>query len=72
MANPWTRKNPFLSMMMSGANAWMGAARGIMAGQARGQQAKALHDATRQATALWTGALTGAAKGRRGRKKPGA
>ncbi|CAM3818740.1 Uncharacterised protein [Roseomonas mucosa] len=27
MANPWTKKNPFLSIMLSGANAWAGAAR---------------------------------------------
>ena len=28
MANPWTKKNPFLSMWLSGLNAVLGAARG--------------------------------------------
>jgi hypothetical protein len=26
MANPWTKKNPFMSMWLSAANAWAGAA----------------------------------------------
>ncbi|WP_207539509.1 hypothetical protein [Sabulicella rubraurantiaca] len=37
MANPWTKKNPFLSMALSAANAWAGAARGIMTAQAKRQ-----------------------------------
>ena len=28
MRNPWTRKNPAMSMILSAANTWMGAARG--------------------------------------------
>ena len=28
MKNPWLKKNPAMSMVMSAANAWMGAVRG--------------------------------------------
>ncbi len=31
MANPWTKKNPLMSMWLSAANAWAGAARGLAA-----------------------------------------
>lgn len=69
MANPWTKKNPFLSMMLSGANAWAGAARGIMTGQAKRQQAAAARDGARQATDFWAAALSGTAPKKRVRKK---
>ncbi len=29
-ANPWTKKNPLPSVWLSAANAWAGAARGLM------------------------------------------
>lgn len=61
MANPWGKKNPFLSMMLSGANAWAGAARGIMTGQAKRQQAAATRQGAKQVTDLWAAALTGGA-----------
>jgi hypothetical protein len=46
MKNPWTKKNPFLSMWLSGANA--------VAGSARGQATAA---AKRGTVAFWTAAL---------------
>lgn len=46
MKNPWTRKNPFLSMWLSSANA--------VAGSARGHATAA---AKRGATAFWSAAL---------------
>lgn len=61
MANPWGRKNPFLSMMLSGANAWAGAARGIMTGQAKRQQAATARQGAKQVGDFWTAALTGRA-----------
>ena len=69
MFNPWTKKNPLLSMMLSGANAWAGAARGIMTGQAKRQQAAAMREGTRQITDVWAAALTNAAPQKRTRKK---
>ena len=47
MKNPWTKKSPFLSMWLSGANA--------VAGSARGHATAA---AKRGTAAFWTAALT--------------
>ena len=41
MANPLGKRNPLLSMWLSAANAWAGAARGMMAAE-MGRQRKAL------------------------------
>ncbi|SAK95889.1 hypothetical protein AWB79_07278 [Caballeronia hypogeia] len=58
MKNPWLKKNPFLSMWLSGANAVIGATRGRASAQAK-----------RQANAIWTAALTPPKpKKRRGRR----
>ena len=69
MANPWTKKNPLLSMMLSGANAWAGAARGVMLGQAKRHQTAAMREGTKQVTDPWAAALTNAAPKKRVRKK---
>lgn len=69
MANPWAKKNPLLSMMLSGANTWAGAARGIMTGQAKRQGAVTARQAAKGAADLWTAALTGTAAKKRTRKK---
>jgi hypothetical protein len=54
--NPWTKKNPFMSMWLSGANAIAGAARGRATAEAR-RQAKTLMTAgTKQMVDFWTGA----------------
>lgn len=47
MANPWTKKNPLMSMWLSAANTWAGAARGAVAAQAKRQQKAAVGAATR-------------------------
>jgi hypothetical protein len=41
MANPWTKKNPLLSLWLSAANTWAGAARGAMTAAARREVARA-------------------------------
>jgi len=62
MANPWTKKNPFLSMWLSGANAVAGKARGQAKAAATKQQAAV----TKQATRFWMDAWSSAFKpGRR-------
>lgn len=56
MANPWTKKNPFLSMWLSGANALAGKARSAGTAEMSRQQTSL----TKQATRFWTDAwLTG-------------
>lgn len=46
MANPMTKKNPLLSMWLSAANAWAGAARGLMTAEAKRMQKKAMAKAS--------------------------
>ncbi len=42
MANPIGKKNPLLSMWLTAANAWAGAARGLITAEARRAQRKAV------------------------------
>lgn len=58
MANPWMRKNPFLSMWLSAANQSIGAARGTAQAAAKRQVAGAQSEAVRQMMAFWTPSLT--------------
>ena len=58
MANPWTKKNPLLSLWLSGANAFAGRARSAGAAEAKRQQASS----AKQAARLWSGAWLADAK----------
>ncbi|MDR5735265.1 hypothetical protein QCE47_23380 [Caballeronia sp. LZ025] len=51
MKNPWTKKNPFMSMWLSGANAIAGSARCHATAAVKRQSQK-------QVTDFWTAALT--------------
>ena len=67
MRNPWTKKNPFLSMWLSGANAVIGAARGHVTAEAN-RQSEALMRATgQQIQDFWLGGM--ASKTRRRKKR---
>jgi hypothetical protein len=61
MANPWTKKNPLLSMWLSAANQSLGTARGTAQAAARRQVATAQTDAMRQIMDFW-GASAGLTK----------
>ena len=52
MANPWTRKNPLLSLWLSGANAVAGKARSAGTAEAKRRQASLV----KQAARFWGGA----------------
>ena len=52
MANPWTKKNPLLSLWLSGANALAGRARSAGAAEAKRQRTSS----AKQAARLWSGA----------------
>jgi hypothetical protein len=54
MTNPWTKKNRFLSMFLSSANAATGKARGLWMQQARRNQTAAVKQAARSWAELWT------------------
>jgi hypothetical protein len=63
VANPWTKKNPFMSMWLSAANAMASRARGHATAEANRQQAAL----TKQATRFWTSAWLAAVKRKRRR-----
>jgi hypothetical protein len=64
-------KNPFLSLWLSGANAWTGAARGAWAAEAYRQQRAIVNTASKEMARFWTGAwmLPGAPPSKKGRRK---
>jgi hypothetical protein len=53
MRNPWTSKNPFMSMWLSAANKSAGTARGQATAAAKREIASAQADAMRQFLAFW-------------------
>ena len=55
MKSPWTKKNPFLSMWMSGANAAMGHARNQATAASRRQTGAAVAAGTKQILEYWGG-----------------
>jgi hypothetical protein len=61
VANPWLKKNPFMSMWLSGANAITNRARGQATVAVKQEQAKL----TRQATKFWTSAWFPSTKSKR-------
>ncbi len=54
MANPWTKKNPYLSMWLSGANAFLGASRGRAAAAQQRQMQMLTTQMTKDFMSLWT------------------
>jgi hypothetical protein len=63
--NPWGKKNPFLSMWLSGANAVAGAARSRVTAEAKRQTSAAVTRSTKQ----MTDALTGKPPAKKRRKR---
>ena len=57
MRNPWMKKNPFLSMWMSGANAVMGAARSRATAEGKRQAATMMSQGAKQLARFWTSGL---------------
>jgi hypothetical protein len=55
MTNPWTKSNSMLSLWLSAANAWAGAARGFWTGEFQRWQSAMLQEGLRQGTRFWTG-----------------
>jgi hypothetical protein len=63
VANPWTKKNPLMSMWLSGANALAGRARSAGTAEMSRQRASLAKRAAR----FWSGAWLAAAKPKRRR-----
>ena len=68
MSNPWLKKNPLLSIWLSGANSVAGSARGRIAAEAKRQSATAVTQFNNDVFEMWTKALTGTAS-RKPRKR---
>lgn len=65
MSNPWLKKNPLMSMWMSGANAVMGAARSRATAEGKRQAASMMSHGTKEMTRFWTNALMPSSRKRR-------
>lgn len=69
MKNPWTKKNPMMSMWLSGAHAVLGSARGRATAEGKRQAGTALAQATRQMMGFWTGTTTAPAPRKRSKRR---
>jgi hypothetical protein len=69
MRNPWLKKNPFMSMWLSGANSIYAAARGRATAEAHRQIAQMMTDASQQAVKFWSGGLLMAPPTKRRKRK---
>lgn len=61
MANPWLKKNPFMSAWLSGAHRVAGSVRGRVAAQARRQLGAAVAQAGNESIKQWFGTSVAAA-----------
>jgi hypothetical protein len=57
MTNPWLKKNPWLSMWMSGANAIFGSARAHATAEARRHAAATTAEMAKQTARFWSAAI---------------
>lgn len=73
MKNPWTKKNPFLSMWLSGANSVGGAARSQASAAVHRELTRASRNAATEASAqivdFWSAALGAPAKPKKRRRR---
>ena len=59
MSNPWLKKNPFMSVWLSGANSVANSARARIAAEAKRQTTTAVNKSAGDMFTLWTNAMTG-------------
>ena len=58
MSRPWTKKNPYMSAWLSGANAIAGSARGHAGKAIQGQVSEATRQMTEIVMSAWLAPLT--------------
>jgi hypothetical protein len=68
MSNPWLKKNPYLSMWLSGANAVASAAQGHARNHVQRQAAAATRQMTQTVMSAWLTPFTAAAPRRKKRR----
>lgn len=69
MRNPWTKKNPFMSLWLSAANTAIGSARGHATRAVKREVAAVQADAVRQAIDFWSGGAKPAPAERKTRRR---
>lgn len=69
MSNPWLKKNPFMSMWLSGANSVVNSARGRIAAEAKRQSTTAVNKAASDMIGIWTETMTKPTAPKRRRKR---
>ena len=69
MSNPFTKKNPLMSLWLSGANRMAGKSRAAATAAVRRQQAAAVTETTKAMTAFWSGFFSPAPAGKRPKKR---
>ncbi len=69
MSNPWLKKNPFMSMWLSGANSVANSARGRVVAEAKRQSSTAMAHATKDIFGIWAEAMTASPVPRRRKKR---
>ena len=68
MGNPWTKKNPFMSMWLSSANRAMGSARAQATAATKREVAAAQADTARQIVDFWSGKAAAPAAKKKARR----
>ena len=68
MSNPWTKKNPWMSMWLSGVHKAAGSARGLAAAETKRQANTATREGTRQVLDFWAGLMAPPAAAKRKKK----
>lgn len=69
MKNPWTKKNPMMSMWLSGANTVLGSARGRATAEGKRQAASLMKKSTQQMMTFWSGGLLAPKSPRRKKRR---
>jgi hypothetical protein len=69
MSNPWSKKDPWLSLWLTGANTIASTARSHVGNAAKRQSTAAMNKAVSDMTDLWTAGWFGVAKPKRRRRR---
>ena len=69
MKNPWTKRNPFMSMWLSAANTVAGSARSRLTVASKRQATTMMTKGAAQAADFWTKVLLSPAGGKKRRKR---
>lgn len=69
MSNPWLKKNPFMSIWLSGANSVVSSSRGRATAEAKRQSTAVANKVASDMFSIWTDAMTGGAASSRKRRR---